>query len=152
MTTSTSDIRLMKSHGTRSGARIVILIFNYMRPIKFRAWDNEEMTYFQPLFTQTVWWIHWDNRDGKIIPMQFTWLLDKNGTEIYFWDILATSNAEKTHNLWNKEDNWYTIVEAHEYELWVKFSRWYMTYDTNSIYHYKFCEVIWNIYENPELL
>lgn len=83
---------------------------------------------------------------------QYTGLKDKNDKEIYFWDILATSNSDHDYQKWNKEDNWYTVVEEDVYELWIKYSNWSMTYDVESIYHFRFCEAIGNTYENFDLI
>ena len=83
---------------------------------------------------------------------QYTRLKDKNDKEIYFWDILATSNSDEDYDLWSKENNWYTVVKEDVYELWINYSKWYMTYDVESIYHFRFCEVIGNIYENYDLI
>ena len=84
---------------------------------------------------------------------QYTGLKDKNGKEIYFGDILATSNANPEHDIWNKEDYGYTIVEEGGRELGVDFSNWYVdTEDDESIYSIMFVEVIGNVFENPNLL
>lgn len=143
-----------------------------MRDIKFRAWiiDEDKMIYAGCLdnprnyYIRNDWklfrivklsdkkWQNFLSIETKCEIMQYTWLKDKNGKEIYFWDILATSNQDKDYDIWGKEDYWYTVVEENIYELWIVYSKWHMTYDVESIYHFRFCEVIGNIYENPELL
>jgi hypothetical protein len=66
------------------------------RPIKFRAWDGVD--YMSNPFTLQ------DIQSGKIqftsdtIIMQFTGLLDKNGTEIYEGDIMSWESYEGTKN------------------------------------------------------
>lgn len=75
--------------------------------------------------------------------MQFTGLLDKNGTEIYEGDIL------------NQEDGWYRVIEwdegaagfigvAIEKDVYEKYWNNLGEMDLSA-------EVIGNIYENPEL-
>lgn len=133
-----------------------------MREIKFSYIFQHESTWMMmdQLFTmeEIEWWDFINQIKEKfprwylIARRQYTWLKDKNLKEIYFWDILATSNQDKDYDIWEKEDYWYTVVEENIYELWIFYSKWHMTYDVESIYHFRFCEVIWNIYENPELL
>jgi len=78
---------------------------------------------------------------------------DKNGKEIYFGDVLATSNDDPNYDIWDKEDNGYTIVQEKTDELGVSFSDWGMEINNpESIYGQSFVEIIGNIYENPELL
>lgn len=135
-----------------------------MQDIKFRAYVKHLKILIEVqrinFDCKTVEWyiVHpdeWDMSEfsfDEIELMQFTWLKDKNLKEIYFWDILATSNQDKDYDIWEKEDYWYTVVEENIYELWIFYSKWHMTYDVESIYHFRFCEVIWNIYQNFELL
>ena len=109
-----------------------------MREIKFRVWDRI-------LKRMLSWeWVH-DNFFSRIfdypnmIPMQFTGLKDKNGKEVYEGDII-------------------TILKPLAYGWWpvmveVRYSapEFCVNYGQDNALHSS-CEVIGNIYENPELL
>ena len=105
-----------------------------MRPIKFRAWCNQKM--FEPFDLMDLkepidYW-----HDGTIL-MQFTGLHDKNGKEIFEGDIIKDLGAG--------------------YEEIITPVRFYQgafcdSYWNQCINNYKYCEVLGNIYENPELL
>lgn len=74
--------------------------------------------------------------------MQFTWLLDKNWKEIYEGDIVKWLFNEKRNSIYS--------VYFHQEVL-----AWFLQSETNMNIH--LCdlleiEIIWNIYENPELL
>ncbi len=120
-----------------------------MRPIKFRAWDKnrKEMFFWSPVFNkykldylvEEIW--------GSLLSiealdwpyyfeiMQFTWLLDKNGKEIYEGDIVK---------IW---ENIY-IVEWQDGAFWL--SQWWFRHLLFQMDISK--EIIWNIYSNPDLL
>ncbi len=73
--------------------------------------------------------------------MQFTWLMDKNGKEIFEWDVLEVDYCWK----------YKVTVEFYEWRFapLVQVEEWYKCIDScvqSSL------EIIWNIYENPELL
>lgn len=122
-----------------------------MRPIKFRAWyKNEklmlpiaEITFHKdwdiiafPLTREAISsYLVW----GNVVLMQSTWLRDKNGRDIYEGDIVANLFYEGKKSL---------VIER-ENEYW----------GFNISYFLQECvinkdtrEVVWNIYENPELL
>lgn len=123
------------------------------RPIKFRAWDRT-----QPIPEMLEWEIvrsnfWWYLDDTEIELMQFTWLLDKNGKEIYEGDIIQY----KAHKWYSLPDSiweviwatvWYSISDRlwrnHDIDLWDADEL-----KTDILDH---CEIIWNIYSNPELL
>lgn len=126
-----------------------------MRPIKFRAWhfNDKKMLEVDELnhiaswsFEWMLWvngvnrtiWIQWWKHNDCVV-MQSTWLFDKNGQEIYEGDIVANLFYEGKKSL---------VIER-ENEYW----------GFNISYFLQECvinkdtrEVVWNIYENPELL
>lgn len=119
-----------------------------MRKIKFRAWDKEQKIMFSAeemgedeltLAVDGRGFVNVSNMPGipsgyagdKMIPLQYTGYIDKNGKEIYEGDIIRYSYRS---NL--------TVIEWREKE-----AQWSM-----GGYHSESVEVIGNIYENPELL
>lgn len=85
--------------------------------------------------------------------LQFTWLKDKNGNEIYEWDIIQY----KQHEWYVLPDSigevmWATVWYSISDRLWrnpdIDFW-WHDEIETDLLDH---CTIIWNIYENPELL
>ena len=131
------------------------------RQIKFRAWDkeNKRIVYFG-LYSLLVdgvekdeyWLKHYKAGLRNLEIIQYTGLKDKNGIEIYFGDILATSNKDKQYDIWNKKDFGYTVVVEEKDILGVSYSNWWIEFDGESVYDISFVEVIGNIHENKNLL
>lgn len=121
-----------------------------MRTIKFRAWDKLNQKMWDVLQYLPYAWENWTVKITNMSStwymsddfelMQFTWLLDKNGKEIYEWDILKFRT---------KENN---FVKVYFDDGGFKMKVW-NTISSLSYFLGKYqCEVIWNIYESPELL
>ena len=76
--------------------------------------------------------------------MQYTWLKDKNGVEIYEWDIIQHQNdcADSAPYLVPElsPENWETLMGIWDSEWEVSKNK------------YSNIEILGNIYENPELL
>jgi uncharacterized phage protein (TIGR01671 family) len=148
-----------------------------MDKIKYRAWDkkNKEMLYdVQNLYDGNIehkgrWTIQSrsfgelltepidccdPNSELRFVVLPFTGLLDKNKKEIYEDDILATSNDGKDGcDKWDKKDFGYTKVIWSNKNSCFSGSNW--TWDVNndeSVYDLHYCEIIGDIYSNPELL
>lgn len=137
-----------------------------MREYKFRVWDteNKEMLKVQELdFKDTFYGGRLSIRTDQyndyfdiedMILMQYTGLKDKNGKEIYEGDIVKVK-------LYKGEEEKYFIGKVEYFG-----SNFIVDADNNSEYHiydldgfgidYRYnledCEVIGNIYDNPELL
>jgi len=121
-----------------------------MREIKFRAWDNE----FKKMKQIDIQ----EGFDSELLLMQFTGLKDKNGKEIYEGDILKLGDEDKEPKTTFSEVYWC------EYQSKFMHKRRFLTGggsagELNTWNNYldgikdlDFCEVIGNIYENPELL
>ena len=118
-----------------------------MREIKFRAWDklnkemfNVEIIDFQEkkLYEDTVSYRNFKN----IELMQYTGLKDKNGKEIYEGDILSNRNDEKLYKV---------IFENGSFRAEFKGDFEEYSFDLIDVVAQS-CEVVGNIYENPELM
>ena len=123
-----------------------------MREIKFRAWNKEtkkiiDLKKITPLaldIRMTSDWLFIPFIEDMIL-MQYTWLKDKNWKEIFEWDIIEywsyTDIKEKEYIYYNRWRAWFCRTK---WELY-----WYS--DLNSSISSSHI-IIWNIYENPELL
>lgn len=122
------------------------------REIKFRAWDKvaDNMYYFDLYDLETsIPFIHRNKVPGaRTITlwhpqyiMQFTWLKDKNWVDIYEWDVVARNHMW----IWRMTKH---IVKRESVDTWW----WYISVEYVWYQDVSFWEVIWNIYENKDLL
>ena len=130
---------------------------------------NDDITNFVPYFSNLIY-------------QQYTWLKDKNWVEIWEWDIIAQpwefiQYLEREWRAWERKiwkfinereviEKLYRTFPAERVIIWDKVY-WPVVWDDKTWYQ-PFCDsednccwggsrstnfiVIWNIYENPELL
>ena len=124
-----------------------------MREIKFRAWDGElkEMLDWDKFFNLDIAQVFESKGSWRIYPMQYTGLKDKYGNEIYDGDYIRYSmrtinGSIYTHvcRVFQHESGTWRIEGYHEDNH---------SYETKGTVYaaHLICEVIGNIYENPEL-
>lgn len=122
-----------------------------MRPIKFRAW-NEDYKIMLPPFHLKIYISSNESAQEEMCPlskypiMQFTWLLDKNGKEIYEWDIAIIFWIPAELRYSDTWCGWVFFDKNRPIELQE------LPFYDGEKWNYKDCEIIWNIYQHPELL
>lgn len=123
-----------------------------MREIKFRAWLKEHKSMIDvmeiDIDNQTIFYYWFGDHDGhfenfnKIDLMEYTGLKDKNNKEIYEGDILSDGNNEKPYKV---------IFENGSFRAEFKGDFDEYSFDLIDVV-LQGCEVVGNIYENPELI
>lgn len=123
---------------------------------KFRTWDSVKKKFVEHFFiTDNGLICNMEKptsdynfpmpvEKSELILMQSTGLLDKNGKEIFESDILCY-NGRKVIVKWH--GSYASFIYRFVDELHKRSAEWYPLYLS-----YLKCEVIGNIYENPELL
>lgn len=130
-----------------------------MRDIKFRAWDKENKNFPLILCLADAFKEYEENPDRYNL-LQYTWLKDKNGVEIYEGDVVKKESCGK-YWIWIVKFYWsphskYGLENIEHNCHWAFCEDWCnekhkLNHIDNMPFNNKW-EVIWNIYENPNLL
>jgi len=142
-----------------------------MREIIFRAWDYTHWKMMNGnIWVQAHWpiniWVEFtDFEEWHFVTyplpnhelMQYTWLKDKNGTMIFEWDILADEKDYKSGNYMAFEVFYHDWDCSHGvgFKLNRTHCHWSRAWWCIPVFvpkEVKKLKVIWNIYENTELL
>lgn len=111
------------------------------REIKFREWNGYEMSYEPICSLISSASINERFTDNDI--MQFTGLKDKNNTEIYEGDIITSKGDDKPMEV--RYNNKYASFCLYRID-------WMFAHYFGEAANPSECEIIGNIYENPELI
>jgi len=140
-----------------------------MREIKFRAWDeinglmmsgaDLEECEFDTRLSYGNLVVAYTDANGdfqQCLPMQFTGIQDRNGREIYEGDVVRWVAQKDSGLLVDTEMNGKlakVVFYQHNAQFCFQFNNT-MYYDNggHTIQYRDRCEIIGNIYENPELL
>lgn len=118
------------------------------RPIKFKVWDveNKKFRNNTNLTGGSIQNFVWEFEDEESIYLQFTGLLDKNGKEIYEGDILKESKSGTCSVEWDCAAFCLRAISGSCLSSRNLVSAIFNECDGLD------CEVIGNIFENPDLL
>jgi len=125
------------------------------RKLKFRIWDLKNKKFIDEDPFYSTWAVTLDGKpyngkydhrydENECVVQQFTGLEDKNGVEIYEGDILFEKEWNGTEIF--GEVKWISMADGKDFSGWGSYPvslPWCSS--TN-------CEVVGNIFENPELL
>jgi len=131
------------------------------REIKFRAWDSissvmlDWRIIMQTAFNRKNFSLLYELfTSNTLIKMQYTWLKDKNWVEIYEGDIVTYDGYDVKYYIpveyiidkWTIWMNWWNHIMLWEYTPEDLFNDDEIPLSEQPYY------VVWNIFENPELL
>lgn len=123
------------------------------REIKFRAWNKEEKimcydnednsaSYRDWVVASKVWLINNTLKDWEYSSyerMQYTWMYLSENQKIYEWDLIkCVENNQIREVYFNDIELQYKIYNSSNIHL--------------PLYNTPVEEIVWNIYENPELI
>jgi len=114
-----------------------VVITNYWVFLENESLDSDKIHYFKIIDTE------------ELSAMQFTWIIDKNGKEVFEWDVVIWNTSYERDS-----DEYVWTRENPAYVNWIESQAWFYPFTLWSRWRCDVCniEVIGNIYENPELL